>query len=432
MNRTVARIRTFYISILESNVNISPLLFVLVSSLFAEESNSVSDVMKSYEIYDAKGRLLKTFPTTETAKQGLAQFYAQNPNDLYYIANPLKKRNAAESPQELEPVLTWKKSRYLEADRSKPYRVCPIVKGKGFWTSRFDLAEDSSGCALVTTQYRTYGDLLVFHDIRDSVPLDSAWLLVNQKLIDLSKSEHYLLKRQTLDEVLIVDKMETTIHDVLYFEKQSKKEDGYGFFCPAFMMSIRNYPNGDYLGNPDMPYTYASLFEDFMRYRSLSEGLNPLFNETDTLCDLTRNGYRVPTVLEWVALRRAGHKNYYWGEADDSITVSKFEWFHPKQMHKVGQLQPNPYGLYDAMGNVMEQVLPYPEKCWVAEDECNFDIGEKECDLFKNSLLPRFVLGETRSGVMNESHEMKWDAPVPMTAPRIIRGFRLVRQIWLR
>ena len=73
-----------------------------------------------------------------------------------------------------------------------------------------------------------------------------------------------------------------------------------------------------------------------------------------------RFGYRLPTEAEWEYACRAGsNKNYYWGDASDSATISGYAWYISNsggQAQPVGRLKPNAFGLFDMSGNVAEWV----------------------------------------------------------------------------
>lgn len=76
--------------------------------------------------------------------------------------------------------------------------------------------------------------------------------------------------------------------------------------------------------------------------------------------DLDRNGFRLPTLAEWEFSCIGGTSTrYYWGDAESDF--AHYEW--AKQgatssirapMHPVGLKLPNPYGLFDIMGNADE------------------------------------------------------------------------------
>jgi hypothetical protein len=103
---------------------------------------------------------------------------------------------------------------------------------------------------------------------------------------------------------------------------------------------------------------------DMVRYCSRLSFLDTLQQCYDTLtwmCDITRNGYRLPTSAEWEYATRAGTTSaYFWGGAidgnylwygDNSGTNGTYSDMHS---HEVATKLPNPWGLYDMVGNLWE------------------------------------------------------------------------------
>ena len=98
--------------------------------------------------------------------------------------------------------------------------------------------------------------------------------------------------------------------------------------------------------------------------RSRAEGLPPAYDPETWECDFESVGYRLPTEAEYEYVVRAGTTTEYVC-GDTPKDLNRYAWYKansPRGPQPVGQREPNPWGLYDMVGDVWEWCHDYYQK----------------------------------------------------------------------
>jgi formylglycine-generating enzyme required for sulfatase activity len=121
-----------------------------------------------------------------------------------------------------------------------------------------------------------------------------------------------------------------------------------------------------FAGDDNLPVTDVSADNalKFCNKLSKAAGFEPCCDEKTGKCDLTKNGFRLPTEAEWEYACRAGTSTLF-NAGDKESDLSNEGWYVGNsggKTHPVAQKAPNAWGLYDMHGNVFEFCYDgYPE-----------------------------------------------------------------------
>ncbi len=122
------------------------------------------------------------------------------------------------------------------------------------------------------------------------------------------------------------------------------------------------------VSQPTTPYTEMSFGMGTDGFPAISMTHHAANKYCQWLSAQTGHFYRLPTEAEWEYAARAGTTTaYFWG--DDPARIGEFAWYFDNapnyQYAKVGLKKPNPWGLYDIYGNVVEWCLDqYSDKAY--------------------------------------------------------------------
>ena len=149
-------------------------------------------------------------------------------------------------------------------------------------------------------------------------------------------------------------------------ERPSHEVSVSPFFMQKCLVTQRDYAKimgsnpSNFVGNPNRPAESVSWTDavKFCNAWSRADGLDPIYEilEDEVLTHFEKNGYRLPTEAEWEYACRAGSTSeFFWG--DTEVEADLYAWHDGNSedsTQAVGTKRPNPFGLYDMVGNLWE------------------------------------------------------------------------------
>jgi len=125
--------------------------------------------------------------------------------------------------------------------------------------------------------------------------------------------------------------------------------------CTLYQEVTGRLPDGQH--RPGVPVTDVSWWEAVRFCNSVSQrdGLDPVYRLHDDGSGIDWNsdadGYRLPTEAEWEHACRAGTSGPRYGSLE---TIAWYRDNADEQIHDVAGREPNPWGLYDMLGNAWD------------------------------------------------------------------------------
>ena len=207
--------------------------------------------------------------------------------------------------------------------------------------------------------------------------------------------------------------------------------------------------------NPQAPVAGVQWVDAvrFCNKCSEMEGLKPAYDLKTWACDVSADGYRLPTEAEWEVACRAGSTGKY-PFGDDASQLGRYAWTKSNSEGKVrpvGQKEPNAWGLYDMLGNVWQWTNDWFDQeqkqralrggAWdtdaskvdpslrkkefpVYTDAC-FGVDSNGFRRVKNSVLPKAGTPVTVAPPVTPTIEVKKDPPpTPAVQGKTIPGLK--------
>ena len=404
--------------------------------------------IEKYGVYDLQGNRVYTFEAeSHELPEKIRQAKVNEPKKSLYVSSLKKKGIGSKSGSRYKAET----GSYIEATRNETFSLCPPdKKTEGTWVSEHSVALDEKNCLSVQTPNLAGTFRILF--MENSGLIDTIQVLVDQSYIQMGDYSHkvYIIdtakikdekrpgikviypgvapgkyENKKYSQPLIVDKTKFTTGDAWYY--YSKREPKYNSNnkIVQFLSDIElgKYQKNEKFEDSKLPFVGGW---GYINDRSKSEGLdtayirvNPrskiakklilLGNPADkdySSCasctmlalDTSASGYRLPFYEEWYFLMRAGASTrYYWGDEDDSLTVSRYAWVRPNpKLKPVAQLQPNQFGLYDMLGIAYEWIVASGDD---AKPICGRTYNAPECTLICSTYE-----GAVLSGTLNHHY----------------------------
>lgn len=182
--------------------------------------------------------------------------------------------------------------------------------------------------------------------------------------------EMYLCKRGSVDVKDVSGKQVNESLSAFYIAKKEVTQELFEQvmgFNPSYFTAEKGYP---YPASNLRPVEYVTLDQvvEFCNKLSIAKGLEPYYTKNPSrdgewLRKVSANGYRLPTVSEWLWAATSGNDQVGLLSPnigpDAEALIGPYGWFifnSNATTHPVGTRKPNKWGLYDMIGNVNEMV----------------------------------------------------------------------------